>query len=60
MSHQEKNRVLRNCKCMKNVSCLVPRFADGIFAELRSIDLLSLIRVKRSFYRLGLSTRFSD
>ena len=35
-------------------------FADGIFAELRSIDRLSLIRVKRSFYWLALSTRFTD
>ena len=26
MPAMRRNRVLRNCKCMKNVSCLVPRF----------------------------------
>ena len=35
-------------------------FADEIFEKLRMIDRLSMIRVKHSFYWLGLSTRFLD
>ena len=51
MQAMGKNRVLWNCKCMKDVTCLAPYkgmcgFAVGLFAELRSIGRLSLIRVK--------------
>ena len=35
-------------------------FPDGIFAELRSIVRLSLMRVKLSFYWLALKISFMD
>ena len=56
-----KNRLLWNCKCMKNVSCLGPRFCWwNIFAELCRIDRLSLTRIKCSFHWVGLNTHFMD
>ena len=67
-----KNRLLWNCKCMKNVSCLGPRFCWwnilnifhqqnlANFAELCRIDRLSLTRVKCSFHWVGLNTHFMD
>ena len=38
----------------------MPGFAAEIFAQLRSLGRLSLIRVKHSFYWLGFITHFMD
>ena len=49
----EKKRVLWNCKCMKNVSGLVPRFYWRNICRVKQYWL-------SDFHCLGLSTQFTD